>query len=393
MLSHPLALSVAPMEGISTFPMRLWLYIVSQPQLMTTPFLRVTRVQPERDIPKDFAPELYELRGILPYELTPQLITGDPEQFLRAADLIPPLLAPVLEINCGCPSPNSMGHLAGSGMLHDKDAFGRMIERLSDRLGPGRLAVKMRLGITDSQEFPGLFQAIADLPLARLTVHGRTRAYGYRGHARWEDIGAAAKSAQFPVIASGDILGSKTLEDLGHAAPDLRGAMIGRGVLRNPWVFEEIRTSKATEMDLTTLVHALFCYTLLQELWQNHPQKLLARVASGRIGSPCGTYFPAWEKLTVELTGLVFGVPFLVTRGFKLPSAAISAVAFGRLKILWAYLRSGLASPFSGPSLVRAKDVSGFFEQILASGGGEPHSKISIGHQAEWDTLFAGARG
>ena len=393
MLSPAPVISVAPMEGLTTFPMRLWLHLVSQPGAMTTPFLRVTRAHPDRYIPADFAPELYELRGVLPYELTPQFITGDPEQFLRAADLMPPMLTPVLELNCGCPSPNSLGKLAGSGMLHDKEAFGRAIEGLSNKLGASRLAVKMRLGIDDPLEFPGLLEAIVDLPLARLTVHGRTRADGYRGHARWEAIDAAAKRAKIPVIASGDVLGSKTLHDLTRVAPDFSGAMIGRGVLRNPWVFEEIRSGCSIELDLMTLVHALFCYTLLQELWQNHAKKLISRVASGRIGAACQTDFAAWERLTVELTSLIFGVPFLLTPGFKLPSEAISPVAFGRLKILWAYLRSGLPDNFARASLVRAKNLTSFFEQLIAAGGEGHQEKITIGHQPAWDTLFAGARG
>ncbi|MBC7533246.1 MAG: tRNA-dihydrouridine synthase family protein [Oligoflexus sp.] len=393
-MSAPLSsISVAPMEGMTTFPMRLWLQVCSEPESMTTPFLRVTKVYPDREIPMTFAPELYELRGVLPYGLTPQFIAGDPLQFLRAAEFMPPLLAPILEINCGCPSPNSLGKLAGSGMLHDAETFGRVIENLSRELGPGRLAVKMRLGIEDPSEFEDLLAAVVPLPLARLTVHGRTRDDGYRGKARWESIEIAAKAANIPVVASGDVLGIESLKQLAETAPHLSGAMIGRGVMRNPWVFEELRSGVPTELDLLTLVNALFCYALLQELWQSHPLKLIARVDSGRIGSPCRNNFAAWEKLTVELTSLVYGLPFLLNRGFKMPSEAISTVAFGRLKILWAYLRSGLPEAFNLPSLTRAKSISDFFNQLLIAANDHPEERIRVTHREEWDKLFAGARG
>ncbi|MBC7659512.1 MAG: tRNA-dihydrouridine synthase family protein [Chitinophagaceae bacterium] len=386
-------ISVAPMEGLTTFPMRLWLSIVSQPQSMTTPFLRVTRAFPEREIPSTFAPELYQLRDVLPYTITPQFISGDPEQFLRAADMLPPSIAPILEINCGCPSPNSLGRLAGSGMLHDAESYGRTIERLSAHLGPGRLAVKMRLGIDSPEEFPVLLAAIASLPLARLTIHGRTRADGYRGHARWPLIQRGAEDAQAPVIASGDVLGIESIKTLFREAPSLKGAMIGRGVLRNPWVFTEIRRGHPTEMSLLTFVNALLCYVLIQELWHSHPQKLITRISSGRIGNPCGTDYGAWEKLTVELTAIVFGVPFVLNHGFGLPSDAVSPVAFGRLKILWAYLRSGLPESFAKASIVRSKSLGQFFERLLEAGRELEKPTLPITHQAEWDSLFAGARG
>ena len=61
--------SVAPMEGITTFPMRLWLSLASQPAAATTPFLRATKTFPERRLPVTYAPELFELRGVLPYTI------------------------------------------------------------------------------------------------------------------------------------------------------------------------------------------------------------------------------------------------------------------------------------------------------------------------------------
>lgn len=382
------------MEGFTTFPMRLWLYLCSEAETMTTPFLRVTRVHPEEEIPADFAPELYELRQVLPYSLTPQFITGDPMQFLRAAEFMPDPIASVLELNCGCPSPNSLGRLAGSGMLHDAEAFGRSIEDLTREMGPGRLSVKMRLGIDAPEEFPALLQSIVKLPLARLSVHGRTRADGYRGHARWEAIQMAAQLAATPVIASGDILGINSLKDFAAIAPQVQGAMIGRGVLRNPWVFEEIRSGQAVEIELFTFLNALFCYALLQDLWQNHPMKLISRVANGRIGNPCRNDFAAWEKLTVELTNLVFGVPFLLTPGLKIPSgSALNPVAFSRLKVLWSYLRSGLPSSFAAPALTRAKDYGQFFEKILKAAEELDSEIFTVTHNPEWDQHFAGARG
>lgn len=384
-------ISVAPMEGVTTFPMRVWLHMVSQPRFMTSPFLRVTRAFPETELPDTFIPELLQLRGALPYQLIPQFITGDPEQFLRAAEFIPPAVSEVIEINCGCPSPNSLGRYAGSGMLREPEYFARSIENLSRELGPGRLAVKMRLGVESDAEFPELVKALAALPLARLTVHARTRADGYRGRARWSVVQHAATQTRTPVHASGDVLGIESWNQLLAIAPGIQGAMIGRGLLRNPWVFREMREGTPTSMDTLSFINALFAFLLIHDLSIRHPEKLLQRVARDRLGHVCGTDFGAWEKTIVELTSLCFGIPFLLLQGTSLHGRTVSPVAFSRLRLLWSYLRSGLPENFAPSSLMKARQPQDFFEQLFLAAEGI--SSLTIGHQAAWDEQFAGARG
>lgn len=387
------SVSVAPMEGVSTFPLRLWLQMVATPTAMTSPFLRVTPSLLEEGLPPTFVPELIELRGTLPYDLVPQFIAAEPRQFLRAAELLPENLAPFIELNCGCPSPNSLGRYAGSGMLRDPEFFARSLEDLTRALGPGRLAVKMRLGMESDAEFPTLLEALADLPLARLTVHARTRADGYRGQARWAAIQVAAERTKFPVHASGDIWGLKSWLELLRVAPSIQGAMIGRGLLRNPWIFTEIKCGQRVRLSLLTFCNSLFCYLLLHELFLKDPGRLLQRVAKGRLGRYCGNDFACWEKVTVELTSLCFGYPFLLLRPDSLSARTTSPVAFQRLRLLWSYLRSSLPEAFAAPSLLRCKKPEEFFEQLLMHGQELANVEWEIGHQPAWDADFARQRG
>ncbi len=391
MSTEPL-ISVAPMEGVTTFPMRLWLQMVAAPEAMTSPFLRVTRVFPENELPLDFVPELFHLRGALPYSLVPQYICGELEPFLRAASLLPPVIAPMIELNCGCPSPNSMGRYAGSGILREPEYFARSVESLCRELGPGRLAIKMRLGIDSDDEFPSLLAALVNLPLGRLTVHGRTRADGYRGLARWERVEEAAASTQVPVHASGDIWGLESWERLQNRAPHIKGAMVGRGLLRNPWIFSELTQKKPVEIEALTFIQALFAYLLLQELCLRDPEKLLQRVAKGRLGSLCALDFSAWERVVVELTALCFGVPFLLLDEKSLEGRTISPVAFSRLRFLWTYLRSSLPEELADTSLNRARSAKDFFGELLAICHRRAESHVLLCHQKAWDVKFCGLR-
>lgn len=373
------------MEGLTTFPMRLWLHMLSEPEIMTTPFLKATRVYPEDEIPLDFVPELLHLRGHFPYQITPQFISGDPDHFLRAAELFPEALTPFVELNCGCPSPNSMGRLAGSGMLADPLYFAREMERLCSRLGPGRLAIKMRLGTEEASEFPLLLEGLKGLPLARLTVHGRTRKEAYRGRANWDAIEQAAKTLALPITASGDVWGLESYRRLLTEAPSIHSVMIGRGLMRNPWIYREIREGREQKLSQDTFFSSLFAYALFHHLWQLEPETLIRRIEQGRIGKVCALEDEAWEKEIVELTKLVFGFPFLITQKGKVESEKISPVAFSRLKLLWGYLKTSLPEAFADPKIQRSRSLGEFFERIAHRNEGRD---IPLAHNPSWDKIF-----
>jgi len=387
------------MEGVTHFPMRLWLAMVSQPKSMTSPFLRVTRAFPEHALPELFVPELFGLRGLLPhdYALVPQFIAGSPDCFLRATDLIPHDRSPMIELNCGCPSPNSLGKHAGSGLLADPELFRGTITRLAAHLGPGRLALKMRLGLASDDEFPALLDAVAGLPLGRLTIHARTRADGYRSHARWPLIAAALTKTKVPIVASGDVWGLDSAAALRTMAPGLHGIMIGRGLLRNPWIFREIDHGQAVTIATPTFINVLFAYLMIQDLAQRAAPTLLAKVAQQRIGRPCGTDAAAWAAQTAALSKVALGRPMLLHQQAT-PDLeqlnTLSPVAFQRLRFLWSYLRTSLPEAYADSRLGKARSAQEFFTGLLGlSAGGGDLAPLTLRHRPEWDDHFARARG
>jgi tRNA-dihydrouridine synthase len=354
------------MEGVTGFPMRLWLHWVSRPESMTTPFLRVSRTQPE-SLPRLFAPELFELRGVLGYELTPQLLAAEPESFLRAAELLAEYTEAGIELNCGCPCPTCIGRNAGSGILADPATFAETTSALAARLGPRRFAVKMRLGYAADEEFDQLLDAVAALPLSRLSVHGRTRADGYRGRARWHAVETASQRAGAAVWGSGDVGDLRSFEATKATAPSAKGVMIGRGALKNPWVFEELRSGSRVAIEPRTLAQALLAFTLVNELSLRDPARLTAKVAAGRLTSLCGVDPGLWESRVAQLSALVCGVPLVWRRQLTaadLDAHRISLTTLGRLRFLWAQLRGSLPPPFAEAKLARAKSVGQFFEAL-----------------------------
>jgi tRNA-dihydrouridine synthase len=72
-----------------------------------------------------------------------------------------------------------------------------------------------------------------------IVVHPRRRADFYQGVADWRIIRAIKESVRIPVIGNGDVwYAADAIRMRAETACD--GVMIGRGALRNPWIFEQI---------------------------------------------------------------------------------------------------------------------------------------------------------
>jgi len=127
--------------------------------------------------------------------------------------------------------------------------------------------VKTRLGFDDPRTFDELLPIFAKHSLDLLTVHGRTVAEMYRSEVHYDLIRQAAQELRCPVLANGNIdspeRGAQVLAFTGA-----KGLMIGRGCIRNPWLFGQIRAqlqgepiSLPTGRDVLAYVHALWVAT------------------------------------------------------------------------------------------------------------------------------------
>jgi tRNA-dihydrouridine synthase len=378
-------LDLAPMEGVTTLPTRFWFWLTSEPTAMTTPFLRVTSTFPHQQIPPSFAPEL-ELDSYVPYDLTPQLMASDAEHFINATKFFD-LKGYALELNSGCPSPTCVGKGAGSSLLQDKKHFHDFLSRIQKHLGAEKFAVKMRTGYADKHEFGELLSIIKTIPMKRLTIHGRTRVDRYTGVADWQLIEKAASDLPIPVIASGDINGVTTFKDRLTTAPHISRVIVGRGLLRNPWLFHEIRTQNPVTLPCHELNLALRSYAMLQEIHyrdistqiHTHAHDLLLSQLA-QEGFLDVTNFD-WNAKLLHLQSKLDHQTF--------DEISFSSITLGRLKMVWNYLRSSLPEEFSTPTILRTKTVQGFFagiNQIVS------HETVTLTHNPQWDWLYSGTR-
>ncbi len=375
-------LGLAPMEGVSELAFRLWIAQTSAPDFSSTPFLRATDSYPA-ELPVDFAPETAGDLS-LEYQLIPQVMASRPEDFIRTAKLLLPQAA-FVDLNCGCPSPNPVSGGAGSSLLRDPEHFLEFAQKVCDALPDFSFSIKMRTGFHDNGLFSQLIEGLGALPLKQLTVHGRTRVDRYDGKSRWDLIQWAAEKLPFPVIGSGDILGWNSFQSAGQEAPDVNRLIIGRGVLRNPWIFTELRTGQEVELNRPLLQLTLACFALLTELGLDHQaDRLLPLVREGLWRSKAGNSLSAWQHLYDKLCEALTGQPRVFAE------LELSRITLGRVKMIWSSLRSSLPEAYFAPWLLRSKSIS---ELLLGLEIIDPSSdKFKIGHRPELDWLYTSSR-
>jgi tRNA-dihydrouridine synthase C len=99
--------------------------------------------------------------------------------------------------------------------------------------------VKTRIGYADDTGFPRLLEILRRHSIDGLTVHARTVKDLYQTPVRPDCARMAVETLPCPVIANGNVVDVST--GLSYLAKtQAAGLMIGRGAIRNPWIFSQL---------------------------------------------------------------------------------------------------------------------------------------------------------
>ena len=164
-------------------------------------------------------------------DTVPQLLTGNSEDFLRAARELKEYGYKEVNLNLGCPSGTVAAKGKGAGFLRDPEGLELFLEQVCEgmeRLGL-ELSVKTRLGIEEPEEFDRLLSIYNRFPLKELIIHPRVLKDFYKYTPRMEAFRNAFANSAAPVCYNGDIVDRESYERLTAAYPALDAVMIGRG--------------------------------------------------------------------------------------------------------------------------------------------------------------------
>ena len=221
---------VAPMAGITDKPFRKIVRQFAPDVSMVTEMISChSLVEGHKNCIRNF--DNYDDEG----NIGAQIFGAEPDLMGQAAKILQDSGAKWIDINMGCPVPKVATRAgAGAFLMKDHVLAGRIIESCVKSVQIP-VSVKTRLGWDEEhKDWRDLVRIAAESGAAFVTIHGRTRAQGYSG----KSVLPMKPDLPLPIIANGDI---KSVEDIEYVQSlGYDGAMIGRGMLGQPWIFGQI---------------------------------------------------------------------------------------------------------------------------------------------------------
>ena len=234
------------------------------------------------------------IRDILPEKnsgitLKAQVLTNDAPSFLKFAEKIKAVGFDETNINLGCPSSTVVGKGRGAGFLRDTEGIDRFLYDIfsADSI---KISVKTRIGFGSGEEMDELMRIYNKYPLTLLIIHPRTRADFYNCEPDMKAFEKAYGASKNKVCYNGDIFSVEDYEKITNAFFNLKSVMIGRGAIKNPALFREIKGGKGLEtgelIEFTERLKAdyievlrseIFTLNKLKEIWmyimRNFPEE------------------------------------------------------------------------------------------------------------------------
>jgi len=208
-----------------------------------------------------------ELGEVLPennpgMHAVPQILTRYAEHFLWAAKGLADMGYTEVNLNMGCPSGTVTGKGKGSGMLRDLHALEAFLDEIYAH-SPIAVSIKTRIGYLSEAEWPQLLELLCRYPISELIIHPRTRKQFYKGTPFQEAYVPAFEKADMPVVLNGDLFSPEAVRSSLASFPKASAVMLGRGIVGNPALAQELSAGEALTRESLTHFHSKLCEAYL----------------------------------------------------------------------------------------------------------------------------------
>jgi tRNA-dihydrouridine synthase len=173
-------------------------------------------------------------------QVVPQLLSNNSHDFNYYASKIQAMGYSEINWNIGCPFPTVTNKRRGSGLLEDPDFIKKFLKQI-DYTADYQFTVKMRLGFNELEEGIEVMERLNLFPIENVIIHARTGIQKYGGQVDLQGFDTLYKLCQHKVTYNGDIYTLKDFDHIRRTFPNISSFMIGRGLLRNPFLANQLR--------------------------------------------------------------------------------------------------------------------------------------------------------
>lgn len=200
-----------------------------------------------------------ELRDVLPennkgMNIVPQILTNDSEGFINTTRKLQQLGYNEVNLNLGCPAGTVVSKNRGSGFLAKREDLDIFLDEIF-KIDHMKISIKTRIGKDTPEEFYELIKIYNKYPLEELIIHPRTQKDFYGNKPNLEVFKDALSLSTNPVCYNGDIFTADDYNELTKAFPEVNTVMIGRGILANPGLMNEIKNNTFIDKEVLKDFH------------------------------------------------------------------------------------------------------------------------------------------
>ena len=142
--------------------------------------------------------------------------------------------------NIGCPMNQIVRKKRGCGAMPFPDLIEETVNEVCGKTS-AHFSIKMRLGLRTIEESMKILQRLAPYPIDFLCIHPRLGTQQYEGTVNLDAFETLYLTTNHKIIYSGDITDVKFYTYLQKRFPKIENWMLGRGILQNPFLGEEIK--------------------------------------------------------------------------------------------------------------------------------------------------------
>ena len=192
---------------------------------------------------EEISPDFNDVKTVVP-----QILSNTAEEIIRFANQCKSMGYGEFNLNMGCPFPRVANKTRGCGLMADPTRTIKMLNDVFEGIDGIKFSIKCRLGYYNDEEIYAFIETFNSLPFSEIIIHPRIGKQMYTGEASLEKFKELVPLINKPLIYNGDIFDVyyyNTILSALYALSDLsvlyHGIMLGRGLLTNPFLAEEIK--------------------------------------------------------------------------------------------------------------------------------------------------------